>query len=180
MFVYSIRNWSVGMLHYHYLWNICFSFNIRSGTGRTAMTTWTAHSPLVCSAYVHPKLFQLWSTVRALPCLVLGVCASQGCTKYTDNDLMLWVPGGLEGLLEAVQKMVAGKADREEVQALKRVLGDKVNLADHQVHHHHCLRRFVGLSMCANPVSACCEPISALPACLPACMFVCLSVCLPA
>ncbi len=52
---------------------------------------------------------------------------------------MLWVLGGMEGLLEAVQKMVAGKADKEEVQALKRVLGDKVNLADHQVHHHHSL-----------------------------------------
>ena len=39
----------------------------------------------------------------------------------------------MAGLLEAVQQMVAGKADREEVQALRRTLGDKVNLADHQV-----------------------------------------------
>ena len=41
--------------------------------------------------------------------------------------------GDLARLLEAVQKMVAGKADREELQGLKRLLGDKVNLADHQV-----------------------------------------------
>lgn len=41
--------------------------------------------------------------------------------------------GGMAGLLEAVQKMVGGKADKEEVQGLKRLLGDKVNLADYQV-----------------------------------------------
>lgn len=41
--------------------------------------------------------------------------------------------GNLSGLLDMVQKMVAGKADKEEVQAVKRLLGDKVNLADHQV-----------------------------------------------
>lgn len=39
----------------------------------------------------------------------------------------------MAGLLEAVQQMVASKADREEVQGLRRTLGDKVNLADHQV-----------------------------------------------
>lgn len=66
------------------------------------------------------------------------VCNS-GLYKCTDNDLMVWVPGGMAGLVEAVQKMVASKADKEEVQGLKRVLGDKVNLADHQVQHHDCL-----------------------------------------
>lgn len=44
--------------------------------------------------------------------------------------------GGTAGLLEAVQKMVAGKADKEDVQGLKRLLGDKINLADHQVPIH--------------------------------------------
>lgn len=29
--------------------------------------------------------------------------------------------------------MIAGKADKEELQAVRRLLGDKVNLADHQV-----------------------------------------------
>lgn len=29
--------------------------------------------------------------------------------------------------------MIAGKADKEELQALRRLLGDKVNLADYQV-----------------------------------------------
>ena len=43
----------------------------------------------------------------------------------------------MAGLLEAVQQMVAGKADREEVQGLRRTLGDKVNLADHQVGPNH-------------------------------------------
>ncbi len=116
---------------------------------------------------------------------MLGVYASQGCTKYTDNDLMFWVPGAMAGLLEAVQKMVAGKADKEEVQALKRVLGDKVNLADHQVHcydslemlcwvhHHHCLETLCW-SICAHSVSACCVP------CLPACLLACLPACRPA
>jgi len=52
---------------------------------------------------------------------------------------MVWVPGGMAGLVEAVQKMVASKVHKEEVQGLKRVLGDKVNLADHQVQHHDCL-----------------------------------------
>lgn len=48
----------------------------------------------------------------------------------------------MAGLLAAVQKMVAGKADREELEGLRRVLGDKVNLADHQVTHffYHCHR----------------------------------------
>ncbi|KAL0045027.1 hypothetical protein WJX82_005766 [Trebouxia sp. C0006] len=60
--------------------------------------------------------------------------------------------GGLEGLLEAVQKMVAGKADREEVQALKRVLGDKVNLADHQAVCNNLERSLLALQ--TSPVSA--------------------------
>lgn len=46
--------------------------------------------------------------------------------------------GGMAGLLEAVQKMVGGKADKEEVQGLRRLLGDKVNLADYQVLPHSC------------------------------------------
>lgn len=29
--------------------------------------------------------------------------------------------------------MIGGKADKEEVQGLKKMLADKVNLADHQV-----------------------------------------------
>ena len=41
--------------------------------------------------------------------------------------------GGMAGLLEAVQRMVGGKADREEVHGLRRLLADKVNVADHQV-----------------------------------------------
>lgn len=41
--------------------------------------------------------------------------------------------GGMAGLLEAVQRMVGAKADKEEVQGLRRLLGDKVNVADHQV-----------------------------------------------
>ena len=45
--------------------------------------------------------------------------------------------GGMGGLLEAVQKMVGGKADKEEVQGLRRLLGDKLNLADHQVPPPH-------------------------------------------
>ena len=139
MYASSSGKWSVCMIHNHWSFNTYVSLDIRSGTDRTAMTTWTGQSQPLCSAYVHADSCQLWSIGCAMPCLVLGVCASQGCTKCTGNDLMLWVPGGMAGLLEAVQKMVAGKANREEVQGLRRLLGDKVNLVDHQVHHQHCL-----------------------------------------
>lgn len=48
----------------------------------------------------------------------------------------------MAGLLEAVQMMVGGKADKEEVQGLRRLLGDKVNLADHQVPLHRSQRMY--------------------------------------
>ena len=65
------------------------------------------------------------------------------------NLIASWVgagnmAGGMAGLVEAVQKMVAGKADKEDVQGLRRLLGDKVNLADHQVPLH------TYLSACAH------------------------------
>lgn len=73
--------------------------------------------------------------------------------------------GGMAGLLEAVQKMVAGKAEKEDVQGLRRLLGDKVNLADHQVPLHAyssaCAHSKTCHSTCTTPRMPLCGPSAA-------------------
>ncbi|DBA79439.1 TPA: hypothetical protein ACH3X2_007713 [Trebouxia sp. C0005] len=84
-----------------------------------------------------------------------GGSSGSGGSNINENTAMGnggAVTGGMEGLLEAVQKMVACKADKEEVQGLKRVLGDKVNLADHQAACNNLERSLLALQ--TSPVSA--------------------------
>ena len=60
------------------------------------------------------------------------------------NSAVGLAAGNLAGLLDTVQKMIVGKADKEELQAVRRLLGDKVDLADHQV----CFWAVVLMSTC--------------------------------
>ena len=80
----------------------------------------------------------------------------------------------MAGLLEAVQGLLAGKVDREEVTALRRALGEKVNIADHQVRLSVCLS--VHLSSCRPTYPPVCQPHR--PPAVSVCLCVCVSVCL--
>ncbi|KAL0040320.1 hypothetical protein WJX77_003396 [Trebouxia sp. C0004] len=84
-----------------------------------------------------------------------GGSSGSGCS-HSDGSAAMGNGGavtrGMAGLLEAVQKMVAGKADKEEVQGLMRVLGDKVDLADHQAACNNLERSLLAVQ--TSPVSA--------------------------
>ena len=104
---------------------------------------------LCCAALSHAALRCIVSCCAALHCLMLRCAALShavlrcivsrsavlhgSCCAALHCLMLCCAAGNLSGLLDMVQKMVAGKADKEEIQVVKRLLGDKVNLADHQV-----------------------------------------------